>query len=141
MKKDNKTCILCGKKYSFCNRCEEYDHLPRWMAIYCSDNCRVIFNEISAYNMKLRSKKDAAKNISECDLSRKDEFNAQCQKYINEILDIKEEAQDTVVNNEVKVETATDEINKETLLEPAVKQDVELQTKPKRMKYTSRKKQ
>ena len=75
MIKDNKICILCGKKYSFCNRCEEYDHLPRWMAIYCSENCKNIFNTISGYNMKLKTKEEAASALGECDLSKKSQFN------------------------------------------------------------------
>ena len=100
MIKNNKVCILCGERYSFCSRCEEFDHLPRWMAIYCSDNCKKIFDAISAYNMKLKTKEEAAKILKECDLSRKSEFKESCQKYIDEILDIKEEpSQEVVVNH------------------------------------------
>lgn len=50
VKKNNKKCILCGKTYTYCSRCEEFDHLPRWMEIYCSDNCRTIFNTLTEYN-------------------------------------------------------------------------------------------
>ena len=110
MIKNNKVCILCGKKYSFCNRCEEFDHLPRWMAIYCSDNCKKIFDAISAYNMKLKTKEDVAKILKECDLSRKSEFKESCQKYIDEILDIKEEPvkEPVVVNTIFKAEESTE---------------------------------
>ena len=112
MIKDNKTCILCGKKYSFCNRCEEYDHLPRWMAIYCSENCKKIFDAISAYNMKLISKQEAANILKKCDLSKKEEFKESCQRYIDEILDIKKEsAQEPVVVNTIfKTEESTEVI-------------------------------
>lgn len=127
MIKNNKVCILCGERYSFCSRCEEFDHLPRWMAIYCSDNCKKIFDTISAYNMKLKTKEEAAKIIKECDLSRKSEFKESCQKYIDEILDIKEESsQEVVVNTILGTEKST-----EVITEP--------QNKPKRIRNMKRK--
>lgn len=128
MIKDNKICILCGKKYSFCNRCEEYDHLPRWMAIYCSENCKNIFNTISGYNMKLKTKEEAASALGECDLSKKSQFNQACQKYIDEILDIKEEPvkEPVVVNTIFKAEEST-----EIIAEP--------QDKPKHIRNVKRK--
>ena len=128
MIKNNKVCILCGERYSFCSRCEEFDHLPRWMAIYCSDNCKKIFDAISAYNMKLKTKEEAAKILKECDLSRKSEFKESCQKYIDEILDIKEESsQEPVVVNTI-FET---EKSAEVITEP--------QNKPKRIRNVKRK--
>lgn len=127
MIKNNKVCILCGERYSFCSRCEEFDHLPRWMAIYCSDNCKKIFDTISAYNMKLKTKEEAAKIIKECDLSRKSEFKESCQKYIDEILDIKEESsQEVVVNTILRTEKSA-----EVITEP--------QNKPKRIRNMKRK--
>lgn len=127
MIKNNKVCILCGKRYSFCSRCEEFDHLPRWMAIYCSDNCKKIFDTISAYNMKLKTKEEAAKILKECDLSRKSEFKESCQKYIDEILDIKEESsQEVVVNTILGTEKSA-----EVIIEP--------QNKPKRIRNVKRK--
>ena len=75
MKKNNKTCILCGKKYTFCNRCEEFDRLPRWMGIYCSDNCRAIFNILTDYNGGHITKEEAIQKLNDCDLSYRDHFN------------------------------------------------------------------
>lgn len=130
MIKDNKVCILCGKKYSFCNRCEEYDHLPRWMAIYCSENCKDIFNIISGYNMKLKTKEEAANALGKCNLSKKDQFNKACQGYINEILDTKEETvQEPVVVNTI---FGTNEFAE-------AKAETEPQDKPKRMRNVKRK--
>ena len=127
MIKNNKVCILCGERYSFCSRCEEFDHLPRWMAIYCSDNCKKIFDTISAYNMKLKTKEEAAKILKECDLSRKSEFKESCQKYIDEILDIKEEpSQEVVVNTILGTEKSA-----EIITEP--------KNKPKRIRNVKRK--
>ena len=43
MRENNKTCICCGKKYTFCPSCSEFDKYPRWMNIYHDENCREIF--------------------------------------------------------------------------------------------------
>lgn len=85
MAKLNKECILCKTKYSFCNRCAEYDHLPRWMGIYCSDNCRTIFMTLTDYSFKHLSKEDAKRILDTCDLSKKDVYHESTQKILNEV--------------------------------------------------------
>ena len=62
MVRNNKTCILCGNKYSYCSGCAEFDHLPRWMECYCSENCKDIFNILSSYNMNHKTKEEAKRN-------------------------------------------------------------------------------
>lgn len=89
--KNNKKCILCGKVYSFCNRCEEFDHLPRWMAIYCGDNCKTIFMTLTDYSSGNLTKAEAAATLRKCDLSKKNDFHAFNRSLVNEILDIKED--------------------------------------------------
>lgn len=86
MVKDNKTCILCGKKYSYCSRCSEFDHLPRWMECYCSENCKNIFNILSGYTMKDYTKEEAKSLLEKCDLSYKSDFHHTNQEYINSIM-------------------------------------------------------
>ena len=86
MVRNNKTCILCGKKYSYCSGCAEFDHLPRWMECYCSENCKDIFNILSGYNMKHKTKEEAKSLLEKCDLTMTDtysEFNRNC---INSII-------------------------------------------------------
>ena len=85
VKKDNKKCILCGKTYTYCSRCEEFDHLPRWMEIYCSDNCRTIFNTLTEYNAKNITAKEAAKRLGKCDMSDVGKYHEVNQKMVAEI--------------------------------------------------------
>lgn len=120
MVKNNKTCILCGKVYSFCNRCEEFDHLPRWMAIYCSDNCRKIFSALTEYNAGNITKEQAAVELSKCDLSDKEHFHPFNQEKIDEIFDVKDEK----VNDEKSNEKNSDVTIRENITAE----------KPKRMK-------
>lgn len=97
MAKLNKECILCKTKYSFCNRCEAYDHLPRWMAIYCSDNCRTVFTTATDYEYKHLSKEDAKNILDSCDLSARDKYHPTTQRIIDEIY-----ADNTEIKEEIK---------------------------------------
>lgn len=70
-KKNNRTCICCGKEYYFCNTCADQIKEPRWKTIYCSDNCRKIFMTITDYNYKEITKEQAIKNLNACNLNGK----------------------------------------------------------------------
>ena len=88
MVKNNKTCILCGKKYSYCSRCYEFDHLPRWMECYCSENCKNIFNTLCSYNMDHITKEEAKLRLEKCDLSHKHNFFHTTQESIDSIMTV-----------------------------------------------------
>lgn len=118
MLRNNKTCILCGKVYTFCNRCEEFDHLPRWMAIYCSNNCREIFMTATNYKAGEITKEQAIKRLSKCDLSDKEQYH----QSIIDILD------DILKQDEIKTKETDD-----------VVQEPSTSNRPKRMKYSNKK--
>lgn len=86
MVKDNKTCILCGNKYTYCNNCAEFDHLPYWMVCYCSKNCKDIFDTLSAYNMNQITKDEAKKILEDCNLSNKHAFRESTLSCVNSIM-------------------------------------------------------
>lgn len=111
MKANNKKCILCGKTYTYCSRCEEFDHLPRWMEIYCSDNCRTIFNTLTSYNSKTISANEALNILNTCDLSDVDKFHEFNQGLVKEVLGSKKEIEKGA---NVEVETITPVEEKET---------------------------
>ena len=162
MVKNNKKCILCGKVYSYCNSCSEFDHLPRWMECYCSENCKEIFNALSAYNMKTRPVESiiATLKASNLEIEKYHEVN---QRYIKEILEkdaaapakpVAESAPQEVPIEEimnapiedtpiVSAETSipeeisvveSDTTPAETIADPIMGTDKQ----PKRMKYTKR---
>lgn len=82
----NRKCILCGKEYKFCSNCKEESHQPAWKNIYCSENCRMIFNTAVAYVDKSIDIKEAKKRIESCDLSEIDNFKGDIKKAIAEIM-------------------------------------------------------
>lgn len=110
-RKNNKKCILCGKIYSYCSRCSEYDDLPRWMEIYCGSNCRAIFNTLTEYCCKSINADEAAKRLEECDLSDFEKYHEQNKNLINEIKNdgIKIDEGNTTSTNEIK-EATDDEV-------------------------------
>lgn len=43
-------CVCCGKEYEFCPNCGKKSQ-PLWMVSFCSNDCKELFNLISAYNI------------------------------------------------------------------------------------------
>ena len=83
IERNNKTCIVCGKSYKYCGGCAEYAHLEPWHSIYCSNNCKDIFNAVSMYNKV--SNEETKEKLNKCDLSNKDNFHKNILKTINEL--------------------------------------------------------
>lgn len=83
MIKNNKTCICCSTRYTYCSGCHEFNHLPTWMAIFHDENCRTIYNATSMWG-KVPSDEIKAV-LDKCDLSNKDSFHPAILKVINEI--------------------------------------------------------
>lgn len=155
MVKNNKTCILCGKKYTYCGNCAEFENLPHWMICYCSKNCKDIFDILSAYNMKQITKEEAKEAFEKCDLSYKQKFYHTNLDCINTIMSTADETTEPV-HTAGQVTTAekpimnapeplpettitfdesiikTNKISDPVMGDTAIKQ-------PKRMKYTKKK--
>lgn len=90
IKKNNKTCIVCNAKYTFCTHCSDFDFEPRWKAIFHDENCRKIFHCLTEYNANNIDKDAAIKELEQCDLSNKNSFKETLQKEIDELLKSKE---------------------------------------------------
>ena len=121
IKKNNKTCVCCQKKYTFCLSCSDFDSFPRWMAIYHDENCKKICNTTSKYRFKHITKEQARKILDECDLSNRESFNKTIQKdldeiYINDVKDVTNVIEEKIVS-EIKEPVKTIEI-KEEIIEP-----------------------
>lgn len=84
--KDNHSCLVCGSKYTYCPNCSEYDKFPRWMGIFCSENCHDIFDIANDYAHELMTKEDAKEALKDKDLSMKGKYTGGVKKAINEIL-------------------------------------------------------
>ena len=105
IKKNNKTCICCQIKYTFCPNCSDFDHLPRWMGIYHDENCKKICNTVLDYDFKHITKEQAKYILDKCDLSKKDVFNNRIKQLIDEIYI----TEDMMVSAEVLEKTTVEE--------------------------------
>ena len=94
LKRKNKTCITCGENYTFCTGCSEFDHLPRWMAMYHNENCKELFDITTGYLCGHISADEAKERYEKCDLSYKENLREKIQKSIDELL----------INSEIIVE-------------------------------------
>lgn len=74
MKKNNKTCIVCGKLYTFCPNCAT-GREPMWKGIFHDENCKNIYNVCEKYLSKEIDEAGAKELFDECDLSIKDSLH------------------------------------------------------------------
>jgi len=93
MKKNNKTCIVCGEKYTYCNSCEAFYNLPTWMAIFHNENCKDLFTITSDYLANTLDKDEAIERLNKCDLSYKDKLHKEILKAVNELTDVEIKAE------------------------------------------------
>lgn len=111
--KKNKTCIVCSKKYAYCNNCEEHRNLEYWHAIYCSNNCKKLFETASDYWAGAITKEEAKEQFSKCDLSYKKDLHKKIAEAIDSVQDaeVKPKTEEPVKNefkNESKNEFKRD---------------------------------
>lgn len=107
-KKNNRTCIVCGKNYYFCNHCQDGEIKPSWYTIFHDQNCHDIYDAVS--NIYPVKGKEAAKIVlDKLDLSNKKNFHHNIIKLINEIYDINEDEK----SKEIKETKQYDEMKEE----------------------------
>lgn len=84
--KNNKTCIVCGKKYTFCTGCSEFDKYPRWMGIFDTETCMNVYDITSDFRYGHKTADEALEALEECDLSNKGNFNEVIKSDVEKIL-------------------------------------------------------
>lgn len=85
-KQNNRTCIICGKKYHFCPNCNEDSSKPTWYFIFDSQNCHDIYEVCTQYRDKEITVKQAYEKISKLDISNLKNFAESTRKQIEEII-------------------------------------------------------
>lgn len=86
MSKPNRKCCVCGEEYYYCSHnCRDNLNKPSWLASFCSENCKQVYEACSAVFAKQMTYQEAKKILDTCDLSNKDHFTPATQKLIEEI--------------------------------------------------------
>lgn len=104
MAKVKRHCVMCAKEYEYCNSCGAAPQL--WKNIFCSENCRDIYDVLNKYDGKLITKEDGIERLKAFDLSVVSKFNDRFKTLANELTPKKE-----VVKKQTKEsdETSTEE--------------------------------
>lgn len=109
-KKNNKTCLICGKQYTYCNTCGEYRHLPIFMVTFCGQNCLDVYNILSGYEGGEIDKNTAKNELESLDTSRHMYYSGSFKKSFNKIMDIvDEDAKESVVEEESTLKSESEE--------------------------------
>ena len=86
MARYDRSCILCGKVYEYCNSCSAFQDKPVWMFSYCSEDCKDITSLLTDYIYNKVSKEDAKKIIDTKDTSRHMKYKGSYGKAYKEIM-------------------------------------------------------
>ena len=81
----SRTCSVCRKTYKYCPKCRDYESLPTWMFVFCSENCKDIYDVTSEYEDKRVTADEAKKRLDKLDLSKIKNFGASYQNTIDNI--------------------------------------------------------
>ena len=86
-KQNNKTCIICGKNYTYCPVCNSWDaNKPTWYFIFDGLNCHDIYEVCTQYRDGEIDAKVAYEKISKLDISNIKNFADATRIQIEEIL-------------------------------------------------------
>jgi len=133
MKRVNRECIVCGEKYEYCDTCgaptEEKTDL--WKALFHDENCKHIYEALSAHMVGTRSNEEIVSMLSKCNLDSIT-LKPTMQRAYEEIMEIatapskkevdKHEEKEETSEVETKVEEP--EVKKETASKEAKTEDV-----------------
>ena len=84
--KNNRSCKVCGDQYYYCPSCVPLDAPDRYKMVFCSLNCKDIFDVVSNYAFKKTDKLTAKSILSELDLSKRNQFSEKISEDIDEIM-------------------------------------------------------
>lgn len=109
-KKNNKTCICCGKKYRYCNSCAEDALKPTWYGIFHNENCKNIYtitNDYKSNDSNKLTREEAKKLLDGCDLSYKNSLHHVIVGTLNEIYEVEPIKEDMVSTEIIETENVT----------------------------------
>ena len=95
-------CVLCGKEYEYCPRCDTTK--PTFYLKYCGENCNKIAEILNLFQFGHVNQEYAAMELMKCDL-KMDSYSEKTRKYIENILSVMKEPE-VVVEPESVVEEA-----------------------------------
>ena len=86
MGKRDRVCICCNEKYQYCPTCGNDRVKPTWMAEFCSEDCKNLWETATKYNMQMLNKADAKAAIEKLVLNAKSVYVECVQRDLAKIL-------------------------------------------------------
>lgn len=87
MASNNRKCICCGTRYSYCPSCSNADRLaPSWKAEFCSEPCKDLWLTATRFNMGKLTKQEAQDIIKSLTLKPASEYATCVQRDLEVIL-------------------------------------------------------
>lgn len=105
----DRVCTICGKKYNYCPNCGRGDARETWRYIYCSNECKTVFDTCEKFVSK---KITATEAKSRLDKIKMPKIVARQIGIIANINDIKQQARSFVAPKPKKEEKSKEEIKK-----------------------------
>ena len=125
--RDERTCIVCGKKYSYCPHCKSNQANQQWRYLFHDEKCMEIANLLYAYRGSEIGKDEARKRMSNVTPNIEDalKYDSLTAKDIKAIMGVEEkpiEQSDISeeVHDESKIETSDIKINKKRNVKKAI---------------------
>ena len=134
-KQNNRKCICCSVEYRYCNTCAEDATKPAWYAIYCSENCKKLFQAVSGYLANAVSIEETQARFDNCDLSYKDKLKDKFIEVIDEVYKTKQN--NKTVETEVEKELVEEIV--ETSVESVVEENIKIVPKTRNGKSNKKK--
>ena len=112
MGKYKKTCLLCKNGYEYCSGCSKFKHLPIYMTIFCSENCKTTYEVMNNYESGIIDVDTAKKQLDELDTSRHMYYTKSFANTYNRIYGIMNETDEDI---EKEVDSKTDDLSSVTI--------------------------
>lgn len=133
MATNNKTCILCQKKYTYCGSCRSHAiSEPSWRNAWDTENCKNIFEILATYINGNVSAVDAKKQLIEFDLKDKDSYSPKMKKAADEIMAAEIPAEEVTMVSPAVVETDPVDVATEEIAEILEKSTEKAPAEPKK---------
>lgn len=84
-----RTCIACGKEYKYCPSCNKTE--PKWKVLYDTEECKEMFDAISAYNLHTGNKEGIQRILTKYHVKDYSKYVESINKKLVELFPKKEE--------------------------------------------------
>lgn len=113
MARYDRSCILCGKVYEYCNSCSAFQDKPVWMFSYCSEDCKDVTSLLTDFIYNRISKEEVKQAIESKDTSRHMNYRGSYGKAYKEIMGEidSDNSEEDKIEEEVKEDVIKDMAN------------------------------